>query len=529
MRVKWGNILILLLIVGGAVGFFQWDRIQGMMGKASLPLPRLSTPAPSKGGLVYARDTWITGAIPELGLLRGYHRDYDLELTQAFYGSDHERLVAVGEGQAQFSEMSWPALLRNLELVEGGKYADKVVVLGFIDYSSGGDGVIVQQGIATVNDLINKRVGYFDDGTSKYMLSFLLRMVDLRLEDVKGVPYEDEDLLQADFAAGKLDAIAYWQPGMNEVLKKRPGATVLLSTADMPSLIPSVLIANRAYVTKNPAKAESFLKFWFETVKHIQERPDQAFERWAEALNQVTYEAGSGEEPIYGTDFTLASLKEIFTKEIRLVGFQENLQLMGISQKSEIDQLIKFTVENWRRIEKITGPTEKLLATGPLDAIKGDVGLKVGAIDPAKSGAAAQQQAKGPSFQADADVSKLSEVAQMAIPNIEFAPDATALTAAGKQVITEHLVPLLQQFPNFYLLVDGHTDVGGDQGVLYRLSLGRAEAVKRELVARGFPEAQVVARGFGDTQPLYLNPKNQQEMAKNRRTEFRLLRDPAAR
>ncbi|MFZ5816747.1 MAG: phosphate ABC transporter substrate-binding/OmpA family protein [Bacillota bacterium] len=525
MKVKWGNLFIFLLIIGGVVGYFQWERIQGLIDE-KLTTQRTTSVAPSKDAVIYARDTWITGSIPELGLLRGYDRDFELELSQSFYGSDHERLVALGEGKAHFSEMSWPSLIRNLEKVENGKYADQVVVLAFIDFSRGGDGVIVQQGIKTVNDLINKRVGYFDDGTSKYMLSFLLRMVDMRLEDVKGVPYDDEAKLQQDFVSGKLDAIAYWQPGMSEVLKNKPGSSVLLSTADMPTLIPDVLIANRAYVAKNPEKAEAFLKFWFATVKHIQERPELAYDRWAEALNKATYTEGGKEEPIYGTDFDAAAVKEIFTNEIRLVGFEENLKLMGISQKSELDQMIKFAVENWRRIEKINGPSEQIAFNGTLAAIKDDVTLKVGAIDPSKSGAAVPVAERPKEFQPNADATKLNEVAQMAIPNIEFAPDATAITPAGKKVINEVLVPLMKQFPNFYLLIDGHTDVGGDVGFLTRLSLGRAESVKRELMALGFPEAQLIVRGFGDTKPLFPNPKNAEEKAKNRRTEFRLLREP---
>jgi outer membrane protein OmpA-like peptidoglycan-associated protein/ABC-type nitrate/sulfonate/bicarbonate transport system substrate-binding protein len=526
MKVKWGNLLIFLLIIGGVVGYFQWDNIKPLIDKQVTQSRTTSVPT-SKDAVVYARDTWITGSIPELGILRGYDRDYDLELTQAFYGDDTERLAAVGSGKAHFSEISWPSLIRNLERVENGKYADQIVVLGFIDYSRGGDGVIVQQGIKTVNDLVNKRVGYFDDGTSKYMLSFLLRMVDMRLEDVKGVPYTDEAKLQQDFVAGKLDAIAYWQPGINDVLKQKPGASVLLSTADMPTLIPDVLIANRAYVAKNQPKAEAFLKFWFSTVKHIQEKPDLAYDRWAEALNKATYTEGGKQEPIYGTDFDAKAVKEIFAKEIRLVGFDENLKLMGITQAPEIGQMIKFAVENWRRIEKITGPNEQIVFNGVLDAIKSDVTLKVGAIDPSKTGAAAPVQEKPKEFKQNADVAALNEVAQMAIPNIEFEPDATAITPAGKKVITEVLVPLLKQFPNFYLLIDGHTDVGGDPQVLTRLSLGRAEAVKKELTALGFPDAQMIVRGFGDTKPLFPNPKTAEEKAKNRRTEFRLLREPA--
>jgi outer membrane protein OmpA-like peptidoglycan-associated protein/ABC-type nitrate/sulfonate/bicarbonate transport system substrate-binding protein len=521
MKVKWGNLLAFVLIIAGVVGYFQWDRIKGVIDQK-----RTTSVPVAKDSVVYARDTWITGGIPELGIARGYQRDYKIDVSQAYYPNDNDRLAALGAGKVHVTEMSWPSLLFNLERVEKGKYQDQVVVLAFIDYSRGGDGLIVQNGVKTVNDLMGKRVGYLGDGTGKYLLSFLLRMVDMRFEDVKAQAYDDENKMVADFAAGKLDAIAYWQPGISDVLAKVSGSKVLLSTADMPTLIPDVLIANRKFVAENPDRAAAFLKFWFTTVKHVQEKPDLAYDRWAEALNQATYTEGGKQEPIYGTDNTAAGVKAIFAKEVRLVGFEENLQLMGISQASEVDQLVKFAVENWNRVEDLKGPNAQTLVNNRvLDSIKGDVALKVGAVDASKTGNAAPVVEKPKEFDKAADPAKLDEVAQMAIPNIEFEPDATAITPAGRKVITDVVAPLLKQFPNFYLMVDGHTDVGGDEKVLLALSEGRAKSVKAELVKMGFPEAQVITRGFGDKKPLYPTPKTDLEKAKNRRTEFRLLRD----
>lgn len=538
MKIKWGNIFVFLLIMVGVVGYFEWPTVQGWLGgmagkvKSAGVAPSApsssstpSTPA-NPDAVVFARDTWITGGIPELGLARGYQRDYRLTLSQSYYESDTDRLEAVATGKAQVSEMSFPALLYNLQNVGKGKYADQISILGIIDYSRGGDGIVVRSGIKTVNDLMGKRVGYLNDGTGKYMISFLLRMVDMRFEDVKGLPYKDEASLVADFGAGKLDAIAYWQPGINEVLKKVNGSKVLLSTADMPTLIPDVLIANRQFVATHGDKAEAFMKFWFATVKHVLEHPDQAYATWADKLNAATAADG----PIYGTDNTAESLKAIFSQEVRLTGFDENLKLMGVSTPADFAAMTKFAVDNWNRVEDLKSPNVDILFNNRvITGMKDDVTLKVAAIDPSKTGntPAAQPQEQPKQFAQNADPGKLDEVAQISIPNIEFDPDATSITAKGKDVIEKLLVPLAKQFPNFYLLIDGHTDVGGDPAVLLRLSQGRADSVKKELVARGFPENQIITRGFGDTKPLFKTPKTEDEKAKNRRTEFRLLRDPA--
>lgn len=528
MRIKWGNLLVFLLVIGGVVGYFQWDRLQSFYTRSKTT----SVPV-SKDTVIYGRDSWITGGIPELGLARDYQRDFKLNLSQVYYGSDTERLEALGTGKIHITEISFPSLLYNLEYVANGKYQDQIVVLSFIDYSRGGDGIVVKGNIKTVNDLQNRPVGYLNDGTGKYLLSFLLRMVDMRLADVKGLPYDDEEKLTADFASGKLDAITYWQPGINDVLKKVNGSKVLLSTADMPTLIPDVLVANRKFVADNPEKAESFLRFWFTTVKHIQERPDQAFDRWAEALNKATYNDGGKKEPIYGADNDGKGLRDIFSREVRLVGFEENLKLMGLTQPPEWEQMVRFAVDNWNRIENLKGSgATALFNNRVLDAIKSDVTLKPGAVDASKTGNVVQTAEKPKEFNKAADPGKLDEVAQMAIPNIEFEPNKTGITPAGRQIIETVLVPLLRQFPNFYLLIDGHTDVqvaGDDPAFLQTLSQGRADSVKRELVTRGFPEAQMIVRGFGGTKPIFANPKTEAEKVKNRRTEFRLLRDPGAR
>lgn len=521
MKVKWGNLLAFLLIIAGVVGYFQWDTIRSFIDKektTSLPV--------SKEAVIYARDSWITGGIPELGLARGYQLDYDLDLSRAYYPADNDRLAALGSGKVHITEMSWPSLLYNLERADGGKYKDEVQVIAFIDYSRGGDGLVVRESVKTVNELEGKRVGYVGNGTGKYLVSFLLRMVDMRFEDVKPQAYDDEKKMEADFAAGKLDAIAYWQPAIGNVLKTVPGSKVLLSTADMPSLIPDVLVANRKWLAENPAKAEAFLSFWFASVKHLQERPDSAYGTWADALNTVDYVDGGKQALIYGDGNNAAELRRIFTDEVRLVGFDENLKLMGVTQAADTQALVKFAMDNWKRVEKLNGPNAgELVNNRAITAIKDDVTLKVGAVDAAKTGNATVEAEKPKEFDKAADPAKLNEVAQMAIPNIEFDPDATSITAAGRKVINDVVAPLMRQFPNFYLMVDGHTDVGGDEAVLTRLSQGRADSVKAELVKLGFPEAQIITRGFGDKKPLFPNPKTDAEKAKNRRTEFRLLRD----
>lgn len=70
--------------------------------------------------------------------------------------------------------------------------------------------------------------------------------------------------------------------------------------------------------------------------------------------------------------------------------------------------------------------------------------------------------------------------------------------------------------------VRGHTDSTNktkDKERNVKLSQKRADAVKNELVKRGFTAERIKAVGYGDSQPVADN-KSEEGRAQNRRTEF---------
>ncbi|MEM7078858.1 MAG: OmpA family protein [Pseudomonadota bacterium] len=70
--------------------------------------------------------------------------------------------------------------------------------------------------------------------------------------------------------------------------------------------------------------------------------------------------------------------------------------------------------------------------------------------------------------------------------------------------------------------VAGHTDDKGDAEVNLRLSQRRAEVVAKHLVRHGVLAEQIVAVGYGETQPIADNADDAGRKA-NRRIEFRVL------
>ncbi len=67
--------------------------------------------------------------------------------------------------------------------------------------------------------------------------------------------------------------------------------------------------------------------------------------------------------------------------------------------------------------------------------------------------------------------------------------------------------------------IEGHTDNLGRAHINQRLSLQRAEAIKKYLVEKGVDSRRLFVKGYGDSRPIVTND-SEQHRAQNRRVEF---------
>ncbi len=99
----------------------------------------------------------------------------------------------------------------------------------------------------------------------------------------------------------------------------------------------------------------------------------------------------------------------------------------------------------------------------------------------------------------------------------------------GKSTIKTASYASLNQLAEFLIrkqrqriIIAGHTDNVGDPTANNRLSLDRAEAVKKYLINKGVPAELMRAKGYGDTRPIADNT-SEAGRAQNRRTEIHLV------
>jgi outer membrane protein OmpA-like peptidoglycan-associated protein len=111
--------------------------------------------------------------------------------------------------------------------------------------------------------------------------------------------------------------------------------------------------------------------------------------------------------------------------------------------------------------------------------------------------------------------------AAMVLENVTFGTGSARLQA-GSYVELDSIAKVLTANPALRVEIGGHTDASASPADDMHLSNLRAEAVRNYLVARGVPYQQVVARGYGGSQPRTpdTTPRGR---AANRRIELRPL------
>ncbi|MBX7148886.1 OmpA family protein [bacterium] len=170
--------------------------------------------------------------------------------------------------------------------------------------------------------------------------------------------------------------------------------------------------------------------------------------------------------------------------------------------------------------------------SSPLEAMGGvDVELKNHPVSfNVSGGVPLVRGATSPTFRADAGVTVgwgkgekgLGRDALRALqPTIYFASNSSKISKDDKAKL-DTVVSLLKQNPKVKLIVaEGHTDNTGTHKANQKLSLGRANAVKKYLTGKGITPLRIEVSGFADTKPAVSN-SNDTGKAKNRRVELRV-------
>jgi NitT/TauT family transport system substrate-binding protein len=122
-----------------------------------------------------------------------------------------------------------------------------------IDWSNGGDGIVVRGNIYSVKDLKGKTIVYAQNSPSQYFINNLLLAAGIQPSEVNHKYTATAFEAAAAFVADKrIDACVSWAPDIYNIPEKVAGARLLTSTADANKLIADVWAARADFAKDHP-------------------------------------------------------------------------------------------------------------------------------------------------------------------------------------------------------------------------------------------------------------------------------------
>jgi outer membrane protein OmpA-like peptidoglycan-associated protein len=113
---------------------------------------------------------------------------------------------------------------------------------------------------------------------------------------------------------------------------------------------------------------------------------------------------------------------------------------------------------------------------------------------------------------------------KITLEGVTFAHNSADLTSSSDAVL-DQLADGLKKHPRLRVEIQGHTDSTGAAAYNMKLSQKRADAVRSYLVNAGVDPTQLVARGYGASQPFTSNA-TAEGRARNRRVVMYVLSNP---
>lgn len=112
---------------------------------------------------------------------------------------------------------------------------------------------------------------------------------------------------------------------------------------------------------------------------------------------------------------------------------------------------------------------------------------------------------------------------EIVIPNISYDFNQSELKPESK-IELDKLARILIETPKVVIEISAHTDEKGGNEYNLSLSQKRAQNVVNYLISKGVSEARMVAKGYGESQPLKKNAETEENHALNRRTTFKVIK-----
>jgi len=387
-----------------------------------------------------------------------------------------------------------------------------------VDWSSGGDGIVVREAIKSVKDLKGKTIVYAVNSPSQYYINSLLISAGLNpAKDVKtkytATAFEAAAAFVSD---SSIDACVSWAPDIYNIAEKVPGTRLLSTTAEANKLIADVWAVRADFAKDHPEIVAGLVEGIFEGMQMVKDRKSTTFAqaiKWmADGYRMEPQDVQGMANDAHITNF--AENREFFLNANNPTNFERSWN--SISSVYRELGLIRGTV----RFDEVAdfSVVKKLAAEGKFAQHKDE--SKTNFVPATYSKVSAESPIVTTSLQIQfyPNSANLREPARDDFGN----PQPNTLYDPNVEAVLERAAKLAGQFGNARIAIVGHTDSSRkgsvDEKMVRGLSLERATSVRKALVEKfKFPENKFVVEGKGWDSPA--DPNDPENHFKNRRVE----------
>src|SRR5436309_2825547 len=394
-----------------------------------------------------------------------------------------------------------------------------------IDWSNGGDGIVVRDSVKTMADLRGKTIVLAQNSPSHYFVLNALINAGVQPAEVDFKFTQDAFQAAAAFNADKrLAGVVSWAPDIYN-LEKVKGNKVLVTTSTANKLIADIWFARADFAKDNPDIMEGLARGIFDAMIDLkaQDARQRVAKLMATGYSIPESDALNMLGDAHSTNY--AENRDFFLNQNNATNFERTWntayflykKINAVSEQTPFDQVMDFSV------------IQKLGAEQKYASQKNEYDVQ---FAPATAG----------SIQGEKDEILTKTVVMHFFPNPSGPNKKITVTADAKEVeelydpnvnfVVEEVGKLAGQYGAARIIIEGHTDASMKgqipKSLAQELSLNRANSVKQALVRR-FPSLQpnqFSTAGIGWDRPA--DSSDPDNNAKNRRVEIKVYPAEAA-
>ncbi len=383
------------------------------------------------------------------------------------------------------------------------QYAPKAFMQ--VDWSRGGDAVIVKRNINTANDLKGKRIAVAVPSPAQTLLNSTLEAAGLKYSDVEVIKTTDNLKAAEMFRTKDVDAAVVWSPDDIVATRDVPGSKILVTTKEQSHIIADIFFAKEELLNSKKEMIQGFYEGWMKGVAELKVPENQnKAARYLAELNGIPVDDAKG-----------------MMANVYWTNHGDNLNFFGLNtsykgQKGQdlYEKMAKKFVET-KDAEALAPAWRSVINTTAVQAANDNL-------------AGANYSAESPKvFKKSSDDKTVTPISVKPI-SINFESGQFVLSENAKTIIDLQFAEVARIFGNTKVRIEGNTDNVGSKSSNQVLSQKRAQAVADYLRTEyGMDPNKFVIVGNGPSKPVAGCETNATAecKAKNRRTEFQLIPD----